>query len=76
MAPKAYFMVSMSESKVQAPNECQKTTLEIRLQVEVRDQNMVKRPLGIYHRISTLYADPMMHSVELCISYSKFSRNA
>ena len=34
--------------------------LDIRLQVEVKDQNMVKHPLGIYNRISILYADPMV----------------
>ena len=48
----------------------------VRLQVEVKDQNMVKLPLGIYHSISTLYADPMMNSVALCISYGKFPRDA
>ena len=50
--------------------------LDIRLQVEVKDQNMVKHPLGIYHRISTLYADPMMNSVELCISDGKLPKDA
>ena len=52
------------------------TQLDIRLQVDVKDQNMVKHALGIFHRISTLDADPMMNSVELCISYGKFPRNA
>ena len=50
--------------------------LDIRLQVEFKDQNMDKHPLEIYHSISTLYADPMMDSVELCISYGKFPRDA
>ena len=50
--------------------------LDIRLQVEVKDQNMVKYPLEIYHRFSTLYVDPMMNSVELCISYGKYLRDA
>ena len=52
------------------------TKLDSRLQVEVKHQNMVKHLLGIYHKISTLYADPMMNSVELCISYGKFPRDA
>ena len=52
------------------------STLDIRLQVEVKDQNLVKLSLGIYHGILTLYADPMMNSVELCISYGKFPRDA
>ena len=46
--------------------------LDIRLQEEVKDQNMDKHPLGIYHSISTLYADLMMNSVTLCISYGRF----
>ena len=50
--------------------------LDIRLQVEVKDQDMVKHSLGIYKGISTLYADPMMNSVELCISYGKCQRDA
>ena len=50
--------------------------LDIRLQVEVKDQNMLKPPLGIYHSISTLYADPMTNSIALCISYGEFSKDA
>ena len=42
----------------------------------ILDQNMVKHPLGIYHSISTLYADLMMNSVTLCVSYGKFPRDA
>ena len=50
--------------------------LDIRLQLEVKDQNMVKHPLGIYNRISTLCAHPVMNSVEFCISYGKYPRDA
>ena len=50
--------------------------LDVRLQVEVTEQNMDKHPFGIHHSISTLYADPMMNSVELCISYGKLPREA
>ena len=54
----------------------QTNKLDIRLQVEVKDQKMDKHALGIYHRISTQYADPVMNSVELCISYGEFPRVA
>ena len=50
--------------------------LDIRSQVEVKDQNMAKHPLGIYHGISTLYADLMMNSVMLSMFYGKFPRDA
>ena len=52
------------------------TTIDIRLQVDVKDQNMDKHPLGIYHSISTQYGDLMMNSVTLCISHGKLPRNA
>ena len=44
--------------------------------MEVKDQNMDKHPLGIYHSISTLYVDLMMNSVPFCISCGKFQRDA
>ena len=37
---------------------------------------MVKHSSDIYHRISRLYADPVMNSVEFCISYGEFPRGA
>ena len=46
--------------------------LDMTDKVEVKNQNMAKHPMVIYHMISTQYVDPMMHSIELCISYGKY----
>ena len=50
--------------------------LDVRLQVDVIDQNIVKHPLGMYRRISTPYADPITISVGMCVSYGKYQRDA
>ena len=70
------FVVELSMCSGICIFEVEFQALDIRLQVEVKDQNMIKHPLGIYHRISALYADHMMNSVGLCISYGKFPRDA
>ena len=46
-----------------------KAMLDVRLKLEIKDQNMVKHSLGIYHGISTLHADLSKNSVEMCHAY-------
>ena len=50
--------------------------LDVRLQVEVKDQNMVKHPAGIYHRKYTTQRNSSWDLHTVSKSYGKFPRDA